>query len=393
MRRVSEVETSTPGPWIIGRGVDLALLAVPAALTLLALALPAAQSASAISLSAFLFLIVAFDVAHVWSTLYLSYADPAIVTRRPLLLFLPIPLTILIGYRVHFVDPSLFWTIVAYVAIHHFASQQWGFVALYKFRGGERDPVDKSLDKLALWTGALGPVAYWHTLEVPFDWFGHGERFVTTLPASLRGDIIFAMAAVGCCYAGRQVHLARRGRFNWGKNLWMAAAWASWSLAVYRLDHPLVSLACINLLHGIPFLALVWVRLHRYWKQQQESETRQRSGLVAFLSGTGSARPRSALGWFGLAALFYLPLLGLALLEEGAWERYVWGERIALAWEPTREQLSWAVALLATPQIVHYVLDGWLWKMDGSNPDLNLALGKRGAQPESAREAPARDDG
>ena len=27
-------------------------------------------------------------------------------------------------------------------------------------------------------------------------------------------------------------------------------------------------------------------------------------------------------------------------------------------------------------EVVHYILDGWLWKMDGSNPDFNLALGQ-----------------
>lgn len=369
------IPQSDPGRWIVNRPVDLALLAVPTVFTILALCLPI-PTEDAVSPLAFLFLIVAFDVAHVWSTLYLTYANPAVVMRRRLLMALPIPLTIWFSYRLHLHDPKLFWTLIAYVAIHHFVSQQWGFIALYKFRHQERDPIDKSLDKLALWTGALGPVAYWHTLDVEFDWFGHGEQFLHILPASLRGDILMFMGAVGAIYVARQITHARAGRFNWGKNLWMLAAWASWGLAVYRLDHPLVSLACVNLLHGIPFLALVWVRLHRYWKTESDPEVRGRSRFVAFLSGTGSARPSSRWGWIGLAALFYLPLLVLGVVEEGAWERYVWGVRLDLAWEPNKEQLSFVVALLATPQIVHYILDGWLWKMDGSNPDLNVALGK-----------------
>lgn len=371
--------TADASRWIVNRPVDLALLAVPAAFTVLALCLPVPKEGpdgAGVSLLAFLFLIVAFDVAHVWSTLYLTYANPAVVLRRRLLLALPVPLTIWFSYRLHLHDPSLFWTLIAYVAIHHFASQQWGFIALYKFRHQERDPIDKSLDKLALWTGALGPVVYWHTLDVQFDWFGHGERFIHKLPPTLQGDILLLMTAVGSVYVARQITHARAGRFNWGKNLWMLAVWASWGLAVYRLDHPLVSLACINLLHGIPFLALVWVRLHRYWATQSDPEVRGRSRLVAFLSGTGDSKPASKLGWIGLAALFYLPLLVLAVLEEGAWERYVWGVRVDLAWKPTEAQLSFVVALLATPQIVHYILDGWLWKMDGSNPDLNIALGK-----------------
>ncbi|MBL4848778.1 MAG: hypothetical protein JKY65_24925 [Planctomycetes bacterium] len=364
----------------MNRPVDLALLAVPAAFTLLALALPIPEDSS-VSLLAFVFLIVAFDVAHVWSTVYLSYANPEVVRRRRLLLALPIPLTLWFSYRVHLYDAHLFWTLIAYFAIYHFATQQWGFIALYKSRHGERDPLDKSLDKLALWTGAFGPIVYWHTLDVEFDWFGHGEQFIHKLDPTFQGDILFVMAVVAAVYVGRQVQFARQGRFNWGKNLWMLAVWASWGLAVYRLDHPLVSLACINLLHGIPFLALVWVRLHRYWATQTDPEVRKRSRFVSFLSGTGSSKPRTVWGWIGLGALFYVPLLIVAALEEGAWERYVWGARLAKGWQPSREQLSLCVAVLATPQIVHYILDGWLWKMDGSNPDLDVAFGK--ARPSS----------
>ena len=36
--------------------------------------------------------------------------------------------------------------------------------------------------------------------------------------------------------------------------------------------------------------------------------------------------------------------------------------------------LSLLVAVLSLPQVVHYALDGFLWKMDGTNPDLERAL-------------------
>jgi hypothetical protein len=38
-----------------------------------------------------------------------------------------------------------------------------------------------------------------------------------------------------------------------------------------------------------------------------------------------------------------------------------------------------AVPLLAWPQVVHYILDGIIWRLDGSNPGLRRLLeGGRG---------------
>ena len=33
------------------------------------------------------------------------------------------------------------------------------------------------------------------------------------------------------------------------------------------------------------------------------------------------------------------------------------------------------VPLLALPQLTHYILDGYLWRLDGTNPGLAAALG------------------
>ncbi|MGE0706908.1 MAG: hypothetical protein AB7N76_06855 [Planctomycetota bacterium] len=374
-----------PGPWIVSRGVDLAMLGVPAVFTALALLgvlyLPPVTD---VPLWAFLFLIVAFDVAHVWATIYLSYLDPRALERRRLLFLLPIPLTVYLGFRLHLEAPWLFWTVLAYVAIHHFVSQQWGFIALYKLRAGERDPLDRYLDKWTLYAGAFGPVLWWHTTEQRFDWFGHGEQFLFRLPESLRGEIRLMMLAFALVWIARQVQHARVGALNWGKTLWMVASWVSWSLGIYMVAHPLVSLACVNLLHGIPFLVLVWWRLNRYWRRERDPQARAGSRLVAWLSGTeetpaptggaaagGSPWPRR----LAVLAAFYLPLLALGLAEEGAWERFVWGNYLPAVDGLSRAQVSLIVALLATPQVVHYYLDAWLWKLDGTNPDFEVALG------------------
>lgn len=353
-----------PGPWIVSPSFDLTLLAVPALATALALLLP--SPAGGLPLWAFLLLVVAFDVAHVWSTLYLSYLDREAMARRRLLFLLPVPLTVLGAYRLHAHSPVLFWTVLAYVAIHHFASQQWGFIALYKLRAGERDPVDRYLDKWTLWVGALGPVLWWHASpDARFDWFGHGEQFLFALEPGLKVDIAFVMGAFALAWAARQAWLLAWGRLSAGKVLWMIAAWLSWSLGIGLADHPLVSLAAINLLHGLPFLGLVWFRCNRRWEGQVEAAP---SPLLARLS-----QRRAVWAFYGL-------LLLLALAEEGLWDGAVWGHYLAglTGLEPPAlgdGARSLLVAALATPQLVHYYLDAWLWKLDGSNPDLEHALG------------------
>ena len=58
----------------------------------------------------------------------------------------------------------------------------------------------------------------------------------------------------------------------------------------------------------------------------------------------------------------------------------VWGTYLPQALgtsPPTTEalHLSFWVALLSAPQIVHYILDGFIWKMNANNPDLRAAFG------------------
>ena len=146
----------------------------------------------------------------------------------------------------------------------------------------------------------------------------------------------------------------------------MLGSWVSWSLGIGLATHPLVSLACINLFHGVPFLVLVWYRCHEGWRARAAAgevppEPRRQPWVYRL------AQPRALGAFYGL-------LLLLALAEEGLWERLVWGNYVAKV-ELEGAGLALAVALLSTPQIVHYFLDAWLWKLDGSNPDLHLALG------------------
>ena len=73
--------------WIVSPRVDLLALGVPFAAALLLALVPQGPEQTA-PLWAFLLLIVAFDVSHVWATLYLGYLDREVFRRRRLLLLL-----------------------------------------------------------------------------------------------------------------------------------------------------------------------------------------------------------------------------------------------------------------------------------------------------------------
>ena len=105
--------------------------------------------------------------------------------------------------------------------------------------------------------------------------------------------------------------------------------------------------------HGIPYMALVWIYGQKnYTKPGKGNRFLQivfsRYGIVLFL---------------GFIFLF-------AFIEEGLWDMAVWQEHKTI-FGTTRlpsislneKLLAFIVPLLALPQITHYILDGFIWRI------------------------------
>jgi hypothetical protein len=83
-----------------------------------------------------------------------------------------------------------------------------------------------------------------------------------------------------------------------------------------------------------------------------------------------------------LATLYYGSVLALAFVEEALWDRWIWHDR---AWlfgdvgvaraERHPVVTSLLVALLSLPQVTHYVLDRYIWRVGPHNPALARQLG------------------
>lgn len=306
--------------------------------------------------------VVLVDVAHVYASLYRTYLDPvARRIHRKRLIAAPL-LCLWIGFLLHLESKLLFWGVLAYVAIFHFIKQHVGFALLY-VRGGGESQRDRKLVVLAVWAGTLAPVVWWHAhLPRQFAWFMEGD-LVSGAPAWLGTIALVATVPIWIAFATRRVALWRAGRAN-PMVLWLVLLPAvNWHLGIVLFDDDRIFTITNVFLHGIPYLALVWVA----------------GGRERVTRGLTRVRRGAAVGLGGAVAGFYALLLALAVTEEALWDRLVWHDHPTLFGDSsvTLEGFGAAiiVSLLTVPQATHYLLDRWIWRAGPQNPELAAQLG------------------
>lgn len=288
------------------------------------------------------------DVAHVYATVFRVYADPDELQRAPVLYTLTPVLGLSLGIGLYWLGGELvFWRVLAYVAVYHFVRQQYGWVMLYRARRGERDRPGRWIDSTAIYAATLYPLLYWHAhLPRRFWWF---------MPQDFLGgaDSLSWLVTVGATlywlalgvYALRALLRWRGGFTNPGKDVVVLTTAVCWYAGIVALDSDYAFTVTNVLIHGIPYLALV------YWYGRDRCETAARPGIY---------------GIFSRGPMLFLAILWLgAFVEEMVWDRGVWHARPGLfgaPWDVDHGVLIVLVPLLALPQLVHYLLDGFVWK-------------------------------
>ena len=161
-----------------------------------------------IPLWAFISIIILFDVAHVWATNYRVYFDFKEVKRRPYFYLLPIPIFFALSFSIYSYSSSLYWTILAYVAVFHFIKQPWGFLSIYKRKYQEHSRFDLHLDKYMVWAAGIYPVLIWQgSPGRVFDWFNAGESFIVQVHKDFIPSLYFLYLLGICIYIFRQIYL------------------------------------------------------------------------------------------------------------------------------------------------------------------------------------------
>jgi hypothetical protein len=365
--------------WLFSPAEDLLAFLAPTLVSVLLLALIGDAQHAPLSPLGWLLAVVCVDVAHVWATIYRVYTVPGEVRRRPWL-YLGMPaLAYGLGVALHSLSALTFWRALASLAVYHFVRQQYGWIALC----GRRAPsprwarLDRWLDGAAVYIGTLYPIVYWHAhLPRRFHWFVPRDFFLPA-PAWLASLFWVAWLLIGGLWLARQILRTLDERsLHMAKLLVMGSTWLSWYLGIVHFNSDFAFTVCNVLPHGVPYFIL----LYRY----RTSELRERELPAApkvpslpSLAGQPGVRrpPHSVLAWL----LFLLPLLALAFVEEGLWDRLVWHDHAMLFPLPEIDVPAWLliplVPLLSLPQSAHYLLDAWIWRVGPQNPDLRRRIG------------------
>jgi hypothetical protein len=352
----------TAQSWIFSPKVDLAFIIGPAFFVTAGVIVFQNQleKLSAVPPWMWLLLIVGVDVTHVYSTLFRTYFDRVEMQQRQALYLLTPLIAWVVGCLLYSLGSMVFWRVLAYLAVFHFVRQQYGLMMIY---ARTDDPRYKLIDKMAIYAATLYPLIYWHGTDRSFEWFVQGDFYkfssaiVVTVSAYLYLVILIA-------YALKELLIWRRNRaFNWPRNLMLIGTALSWIVGIVILNNDIAFSAVNVISHGVPYLALMWIYSHNQVRFQGAASSFQFAWLTRLFSGK----------WL---VIYLLGLFIGAYFEETLWDGLIWHEHETVLYfadklpQITSEQtLVWLVPLLAMPQITHYVLDAYIWRMQKSHTD------------------------
>jgi hypothetical protein len=341
--------------YLISRPFDLSFILLPP-IFISAVLIILSFSGVGLSLSPILWLIfvVGIDVAHVYATLFKTYLDPiALRDRLPLLLLSPI-CAFLFGVFLYSQSSGLFWRVLAYMAVYHFIRQQYGFFRLYEKKEGE----SSLIGKLAIYSITFYPIVYWH-LHLPrnFSWFVDGDfisisRYLGDYEMAFGEGAFLVFFVIQLLYVYSQISsLIKVGLVSVPKNLLYIGTFLAWYGGIVLCNGDLVFTLTNVVCHGIPYIALVWgynVKRNTDWK------------------------------YSGYKVIFYLLVLfSLAYFEEGLWDFFVWNEHYSLFLGysspiESKNILKYLVPLLTLPQLTHYILDAFIWRISKPQDQLEV---------------------
>ncbi|MBL7727865.1 MAG: hypothetical protein JNM68_09270 [Dinghuibacter sp.] len=340
-------------PWIGKPVTDILFILLPPFGCLLFIALfpQLFQNNREMPDAAWVALVLLVDVAHVYSTLYRTYFDSNTFKRqRSVLVAVPF-IGFVAGVLVYSVSAVLFWRLLAYVAVFHFVRQQYGFMRVYARK--ENEPRWLRLtDTITIYYVTLYPLLYWH-LNGPrnFNWFTANDFLY--LESKWLSQLFLVLYILVCAvFVIKEVVLFIQNKWiNCPKLLVVSGTALSWYFGIVYFNGDMAFTLLNVVSHGIPYMALVWI----YGRKNYTGKPAAGRFLRLVFSRKG-------------LLVFILLLAVLAFVEEGLWDLLVWQEHRSLFGgiapvSISHQWLSIIVPVLALPQVTHYILDGFIWRV------------------------------
>jgi hypothetical protein len=359
VRARGELASRRPRRWLFSAPIDLAIFGGTALVSLLLVLAGPSRGASAPEWT-WITGVLLVDVAHVWSTAFVVYLDPAEWRRRPALYAITPLAAFAAGVALYAWGEAVFWRVLAYLAVFHFIRQQYGWVMMYRARTGEHDRAGRWLDGATIYAATLYPLIAWHTQLPRSFWWMMPDDFIAGLPAVAATVAGWIYTALLVAYVARAASAAiDRRPVAWGKHVVVAATAACWYAGIVATNADHAFTVTNVFIHGVPYLALIYL-----YARAASREPGSRGGATARLLD----RKRGVV-------VFCATLWAIAYLEELIWDRAIWHDRSWLFGEGTEvgRAAMLLVPLLSVPQLTHYLLDGFLWRRR-ANPRLGRLL-------------------
>jgi len=311
------------------------------------------QNNKDVPLAGWVVLILLIDVGHVYSTLYRTYFDKRALQKQQTILFAIPFFSFISGVILYSISSLWFWRVLTYLAVYHFIRQQYGFMRLYS-RKEKSNNFSSAFDKLIIYIATVYPMLYWH-LKGPrnFNWFMENDFYFISSLALLNVFTVSYFILLAAYIIYQLVIGFRNKTFNIPKNGIIAGTLLSWYFGIVYFNGDMAFTLLNVVSHGIPYMALIWI----YGKKHYTSPGKDNRFLKLIFSRYG-------------LILFLLIIFCFAFIEESLWDISLWKEHKTIFGSShlaeiniNEKMLSFLVPLLAVPQITHYILDGFIWKI------------------------------
>lgn len=375
--------------WLFSKKIDLRWLFVPVWITwMVCFGVSEEVLQQPIPLWFWAIFILGIDVTHVWSTIFRTYLDKDEFAKHRNML-IAVPFACFVGlFAIASFSEQFFWRVMAYIALHHFIKQQYGFLALYRARYGQKPRKKFLTDSRILYLGMLWPVLYWHLNQGRnFNWFVYGDFLefgalleniglnAGTLEGfNLIGNSIYVAAIAFWLIDEVRHHLKSKEVFPWGKILWISTTALNWFLGIVWFNSDFAFSLTNVVAHGIPYMVLIF-----FYVEKKKQLKKPRRVAVRILP---------VIQMFVIIGL-------LAFGEEFFWDMFLNREKegffqsllsYPIAMFEGNYTRALAFGLLSVPQVAHYFIDGFIWKKSKKNPYIPQVLGI-GSPKQSQKEA------
>ena len=351
----AEFRPASASPWILSSFTDL-LLFVATPLLIVPLLLLTRQRFSDQAIFAF---VSAFGATgHHLPGLLRAYGDRALFQRFRFRLTL-IP-ALLLGISLPLLFSDLRQSMLVILGLWgfwHGMMQVYGFVRIYDAKAGWTDRQTARIDWLMClaWFGTGLVCSQGRVYQLLDVYYQAGGPLIW--PGAVEGFRNLWLIGTGLVTAGFFFHLARhclgtlqtRRSPSVVKLMTMAISFAFWWFAMVEIDSIIIGIALFEIFHDVQYLAIVWI-----FNRKRVDQGAAVGGFTRFLF----RRSWAMLGiYIGLVMAY-----GFASnLQE------------QLEFEPIKNLL---IGLVWTSTLMHFYLDGFIWKVRERGTQASLGIGQ-----------------